>query len=140
MRETGATWKQKYLQQGISGTAVVFDNARTGAAMTSFPPSDEVLQETLVAVFTGPEDRRQEAMGTAERDRLAREALRREVGLMVNKAQFDAQAHFLQSSNYVYAKADYREELVAKFDASPAVPACFESCARGAAGARWCSP
>ena len=68
----------------------MFDNARTDAAMTSFPPSDEVLQETLVTVFTGPEDRRQEAMGTAERDRLAREALGREVGLMVNKAQFDA--------------------------------------------------
>ena len=55
VRETNGQWKRKFQRQGISGTAVVFDNARTATSMNSFPPEEDALQESFVAVFTGPD-------------------------------------------------------------------------------------
>ena len=55
VRHHAATWRQKFLQQGMQGTAIVFGNGNVSEAMSSFPPSADVLQESFVAVFTGPE-------------------------------------------------------------------------------------
>ena len=55
-RQHAMTWRQRFLQSGMSGTAIVFGNGSTGDAMRSFPPSPEVLQDCFVAVFTGPEE------------------------------------------------------------------------------------
>ena len=46
------SWRQKFLQQGMSGTAIVYGNFDVSDAMASFPPSAEVLQNTFV-VFCG---------------------------------------------------------------------------------------
>ncbi len=53
-RQQHVTWRQKYLQTGIKGTAIVFENGNADDAMASFPPTTEVIQQTFVAVFTDP--------------------------------------------------------------------------------------
>ena len=54
-RQQLPTWRKKFLQQGMSGTAIVYGNGSTEEAMASFPPEQEVLQDSFMAVFTGPE-------------------------------------------------------------------------------------
>ena len=54
-RQHAETWRQHFLQSGIQGTSIVFGNGSVGAAMASFPPSAQELQDTFVAVFSGPE-------------------------------------------------------------------------------------
>ena len=54
-RQQHMTWRQKYLQTGIKGTEIVFENGNADDAMASFPPTTDVIQQTFVAVFTGPE-------------------------------------------------------------------------------------
>ena len=49
------SWRKKFLQQGMSGTAIVYGNGSADDAMASFPPDDAVLQDSFMAVFTGPE-------------------------------------------------------------------------------------
>ena len=49
------SWRKKFLQQGMSGTAIVYGNGGADEAMASFPPDDNVLQDSFMAVFTGPE-------------------------------------------------------------------------------------
>ena len=56
--------------------------------------------------------------------------MRREVGLQVDKKLFDEQANYLRKTNYVYADAQYRRDLVTDFPDQPAVPSCLEACAR----------
>ena len=58
MRQHATAWRQKFLQQGIHGTAIVFGNGNGSEAMNSSPPEDDVLRDTFVAVFTGPENPR----------------------------------------------------------------------------------
>ena len=76
------------LQSGSQGTSIVFGNGSLNAAMDSFPPSADDLQDTFVAVFTGPEhptSEEQNAMDgedeEAERRRqeMARQRLQKEV-------------------------------------------------------------
>ena len=55
VRQGAETWKKKFLQQGMQGTAIVFGNASADDAMRSFPPSADVVQDCFAAVFTGPE-------------------------------------------------------------------------------------
>ena len=90
----------------------MFANGSVDAAMESFPPSEEALQDTFVAVFTGPErptPEEQEAIdgdgADAERRReeIARQRLKKEVELMVSREEFDQQAQYLRETNYVYA-------------------------------------
>ena len=54
-RQHAETWRQHFLQSGIQGTSIVFGNGSVDEAMDSFPPSAQELQDTFVAVFTGPE-------------------------------------------------------------------------------------
>ena len=54
-KQHGESWRRKFLQQGMSGTAIVYGNGSADDAMESFPPSDAVLQDSFMAVFTGPE-------------------------------------------------------------------------------------
>ena len=139
-RQQATTWRQRFLQSGMQGTAIVFSNGRTQEAMISFPPSTEVLQDTFVAVFTGPEmpsdsekvlKQDSSAEARAVKDKMAKTALRKEVELQVDRKLFEEQASYLMATNYVYKdNATYRSDLVAQWDNSPAVPACFAACAR----------
>ena len=67
----------------MSGTAIVYGNGSADDAMASFPPDDGVLQDTFVAVFTGPES--DVIFTEAEQEEQARAALRKEVELQVCK-------------------------------------------------------
>ena len=50
-QQTAKTWRRKFLQHGMSGTAIVFGNASAEEALGSFPPSEDVLRDSFVAVF-----------------------------------------------------------------------------------------
>ena len=56
--------------------------------------------------------------------------LRKEVELAVSRAEYDEQAQHLRATNYVYAEATYRTDLVDALPTRRAVPECFEACAR----------
>ena len=139
VRQAPLTWRQKFLQSGMQGTAIVFGNGSVDDAMRSFPPDDDVFQETFAAVFTGPEHPTPEEErilqstteeGRLSRERMAREALRRERELEVEKAVFDEQARILQAPNYVYNQANYRTALVEGLPDVRGVPKVFEACAK----------
>ena len=53
--QQSTAWRQKFLQTGMQGTAIVLGNGDSSEAVQDFPPSDDVLQDSFVAVFTGPE-------------------------------------------------------------------------------------
>ena len=138
VRQAATTWRQRFLQSGIKGTSIVFANGRADEAMASFPPTAEEIHQTFVAVFTGPEQPTDAERALLEsndpadeetRERMARERLRREVELEVDRDEYDAQARRLQATNKVYADACYRVDLVEKLPAERAVPQCFECCA-----------
>ena len=110
VRQHAATWRQKFLQQGMQGTAIVFGNGNVSEAMNSFPPEDDVLRDTFVAVFTAsekPTAQEQEVMQGCSEDAvrkqtaMAQTALRKEVELEVDKMLFDKQARRLIDTNYV---------------------------------------
>ena len=82
-----------------------------------------MLQHTFAAVFTGPErptPKEQELIdgddpaAEMEREKMAKERLRKEVELEVCKEEFDRQARRLIETNYVYAddKVKYRTDPV----------------------------
>lgn len=48
------TWRQKFLQQGIKGIAIVYGNA-TWTMQCAVFRQREVVQDTFAAVFIGPE-------------------------------------------------------------------------------------
>ena len=143
VRQNAKTWRQRFLQSGIQGTGIVFSNGSVDEAMktrmSSFPPCAQEMQDTFVAVFTGPEkptDDEQAALDGVDaeaeqrREEMARQRMRREVGLKVTKSEFDKQARHLKSTNYVYAEATYRADLVDALPEKPEVPSCFSACAR----------
>ena len=138
-RQQAASWRQRFLQSGIQGTAIVFKNASADQALAGFPPTGEELQKTFAAVFTGPENpteaQQADIDGTELQHEMARLAmararLRKEVEFQVDKELLDKQARLLLDANYVY-KADgkYRSDLVDKLPSGSAVLACFEACA-----------
>ena len=114
----------------MSGTAIVYGNGSADDAMASFPPDDNVLQDSFVAVFTGPET--DVILSEAEQEEQARVALRNEVQLHVCKATYEEQAEKLMTTNYVYQrhKNGYKPDLVGKLPESPSLPSCFEACAK----------
>ena len=124
------SWRKKFLQQGMSGTAIVYGNGSADDAMTSFPPDDNILQDSFMAVFTGPES--DVILTPEEQEEQARAALRKEVELHVCKSTYEEQANLLIRTNYVYAKDKngYRTDLVSKLPETPSLPACFEACAK----------
>ena len=65
-----------------------------------------------------------------KRDQMARDALRKEVELEVEKKSFDEQARWLMATNYVYKKAEYRTDLVDGLPSEPEVPQVFQACAQ----------
>ena len=130
-RQQLETWRHKFLQTGMTGTAIVYGNGNIDDAMRSFPPSTEVLQDTFVAVFGGPASTSDRTLTPAQQEQAAREALRREVPLKVHKASFEKQARRLLATNYVYKeRGNYRTDLVQEFPDEAAVPSCFEACAK----------
>ena len=91
------------MQQGMSGTAIVYGNGSADDAMASFPPEDNVLQDSFMAVFTGPET--DIILSEAEKEEQARAALRNEKELHVCRSTYEEQATMLMKTNYVYAEA-----------------------------------
>ena len=77
-RERAQTWRQKFLQSGMRATAIVYGNGNVDHAMSEFPPTPEVLQDTFVAVFSGSEKPVDSTVTDAEQTELARNALRKE--------------------------------------------------------------
>lgn len=125
------SWRHKFLQQGMSGTSIVYGNGNVDDAMRSFPPTAEVLQDTFVAVFGGAEGSEERHLTKSQQEQAAREALRREVPLKVEKTLFDRQARRLLATNYVYKeRGNYRTDLVDEFPDAAAVPTCIEACAK----------
>ncbi len=130
-RQQQNAWRHKFLQQGISGTSIVYGNGKIDQAMSTFPPTAEVLQETFIAVFSGPEKPPTIALTEEQQNECARAAMRREVEFKINKTEFDTQAMQLMTTNYVYRKhAQYSRDLVSAFGDVPSVPPCFEACAK----------
>ena len=138
-RQHAETWRQHFLQSGIQGTSIVFGNGSVDAAMDSFPPSAQDLQDTFVAVFTGPERPTaleqaaidgEDAEAERQREEMARRRLRKEVELAVTRNEFNDQARYLRDTNYVYAEATYRKDLADALPAAREVPPCFTACAR----------
>ena len=80
-RQHATIWRQRFLQSGIQGTSIVFRNASTHEALAGFPPTASELQQSFVAVFTGPEDpteeQRTDIDGTGPEHEQAREAMAR---------------------------------------------------------------
>ena len=104
----------------------------TREAVDNFPPDDDVLRDTFVAVFTGPDKptaQEQEIMQGCSEDAVRRQtamaqaALRKEVELEVDKVLFDKQARRLMETNYVYHEcATYRRDLVDALPPGRTVP------------------
>jgi len=138
-RQHTMNWRHKFLQQGMQGTAVVFGNGDSGKALGEFPPSADVLQDSFVAVFTGPEKptnaQERVLQGTgAEHQKaqqaMAVEALRKEVELWVDKEELDLQARYLMDTNYVYkGSATYRRDLVQQMPEGRHLPSALEAAA-----------
>ena len=129
-RQHQQSWRKKFLQQGMSGTAIVYGNGSADDAMVSFPPDDNVLQDSFMAVFTGPES--EVILSPEEQEEQARAALRKEVELHVCRKTYEEQAGILMSTNYVYEKhkTGYKLDLVNKLPDTPSLPSCFEACAK----------
>ena len=89
-----------------------------------------MLQDSFVAVFTGPES--DVILSEAEKEEQARAALRNEKELHVCRSTYERQAKRLMETNYVYAKykGGYKQELVQKLPETPGLPGCFEACAK----------
>ena len=123
----------------MQGTAIVFGNGDTSEAVAEFPPSDDVLQDSFVAVFTGPETptpaELQSIHGSSRADaearaKMAQTALRKEIHLHVEKHLLDQQATLLMKTNYVYHNdARYRRDLVEKMPEGKHLPAGLEATA-----------
>ena len=138
-RQHATTWRQRFLQSGIQGTSTVFRSGRTHEALAGFPPTASELQQSFVAVCTGPEDpteeQRTDIDGTGPEHEQAREAmararLRKEVELEVDKGELDSQARYLLRTNYVYqADGRYRADFVDAMPDERMVPPCFGACA-----------
>ena len=138
-RQHASTWRRRFLQSGIQGTAIVFNNASATEALAGFPPTAEELQQTFAAVFTGPENpteaQQEDIEGSGPehakaRETMARARMRKEVELEVDKVLLDEQARFLLRTNYAYkSDGNYRSDLVAALPSGKAVPPCFEACA-----------
>jgi hypothetical protein len=129
-RQHHQSWRKKFLQQGMSGTAIVYGNGSADDAMASFPPDDTVLQDSFMAVFTGPDS---EVILTAEeQEEQARAALRKEVELHVCKSTYEEQVEILVRTNYVYEnhKNGYKPNLADKLPETLSLPSCFEACAK----------
>jgi hypothetical protein len=124
------SWLKKFLQQGMSGTAIVYGNGSADDAMASFPPDDTVLQDSFTAVFTGPES--EVMLSPEEQEEQARAALRKEVELHVCKSEYEEQSDMLMRTNYVYDKhkSGYRTDLADKLPETRSLPACFAACAK----------
>ena len=86
-RQHNQSWRKKFLQQGMSGTAIVYGNGSADDAMASFPPEDNVLQDSFMAVFTGPET--DVMLSDAEKEEQARAALRNETELHVCRSTYE---------------------------------------------------
>ena len=69
----------------MSGIEIVYGNGNADDAMASFPPDDNVLQDSFMAVFTGPESTAE--LSDAEREEKARAALRKEWNYMFPRAR-----------------------------------------------------
>ena len=115
----------------MSGTAIVYGNGSADDAMASFPPEAEVLQDSFLAVFTGPDSDVQ--LTPEQQDEAAKAALRNEVALHVCRSEYEEQAKQLRTTNWVYAKlpaSAYKQHLVDKLPSTSSVPSCFEACAQ----------
>ncbi|CAK0895070.1 unnamed protein product, partial [Prorocentrum cordatum] len=133
VRQEQQSWRQKFLQYAMQGTAIVFGNGNVDHAMRSFPPEPDMLGDTFVAVFAGADDDEEGIPLTDEqKQERALRAMREEVALHVDKAEYDAQARLLKQHNYVYndPSVQYRSDLVDRFPPQPGVPDFMLACAK----------
>ena len=130
VRQQQETWRRKFLQHGMTGSAIVFENGSIGDAMASFPPQVDSLKDTFVAIFCGPDEMQGVQLTEEDKQAQAKRALRKEVEFQVQKDLFDQQARRLLETNYVYhERATYRTDLVDALPETASVPACIEACA-----------
>ena len=106
VRQEQESWRQKFLQYAIKGTSIVFGNGKVDQAMLSFPPEPGMLKDTFVAVFAGADQENGLTLSEEQQQAKALRALRDEVGLRVDKREFDGQAKYLMATNYVYNAPD----------------------------------
>ncbi|CAK0850189.1 unnamed protein product, partial [Prorocentrum cordatum] len=133
VRQEQQSWRQKFLQYAMQGTAIVFGNGNVDHAMRSFPPEPDMLRDTFVAVFAGADDDEEGTPLTEEqKQERALRAMREEVALHVDKAEYDAQARLLKQHNYVYNDpgVQCRSDLVDRFPPQPGVPDFMLACAK----------
>ncbi|CAK0862279.1 unnamed protein product, partial [Prorocentrum cordatum] len=133
VRQEQQSWRQKFLQYAMQGTAIVFGNGNVDHAMRSFPPEPDMLRDTFVAVFAGADDDEEGAPLTEEqKQERALRAMREEVALRVDKAECDAQARLLKQHNYVCNDpgVQCRSDLVDRFPPQPGVPDFMLACAK----------
>ncbi|CAK0814408.1 unnamed protein product, partial [Prorocentrum cordatum] len=133
VRQEQQSRRQKFLQHAMQGTAIVFGNGNADHATRSFPPEPDMLRDTFVAVFAGADDDEEGIPLTEEqKQERALRAMREEVALHVDKAEYDAQARLLKQHNYVYNDpgVQYRSDLVDQFPPQPGVPDFMLACAK----------
>ncbi|CAK0911448.1 unnamed protein product, partial [Prorocentrum cordatum] len=133
VRQEQQSWRQKFLQCAMQGTAIVFGNGNVDHATRSFPPEPDMLRDTFVAVFAGADDDEEGIPLTEEqKQERALRAMREEVALHVDKAEYDAQARWLKQHNYVYHDpgVQCRSDLVDRFPPQPDVPDFMLACAK----------
>ncbi|CAK0841403.1 unnamed protein product, partial [Prorocentrum cordatum] len=133
VRQEQQSRRQKFLQYAMQGTAIVFGNGNVDHATRSFPPEPDMLRDTFVAVCAGADDDEEGAPLTEEqKQERALRAMREEVALHVDKAEYDAQARLLKQHNYVYNDpgVQYRSDLVDRFPPQPGVPDFMLACAK----------
>ncbi|CAK0847613.1 unnamed protein product, partial [Prorocentrum cordatum] len=133
VRQEQQSWRQKFLQYAMQGTAIVFGNGNVGHATRSFPPEPDMFRDTFVAVFAGADDDEEGIPLTEEqKQERALRAMREEVALHVDKAECDAQARLLKQRNYVYNDpgVQCRSDLVDRFPPQPDVPDFVLACAK----------
>jgi len=139
VRQQATSWRKKFLQTGMQGTSIVFGNGDASEALAEFPPSEDVLQDSFVAVFTGPDNpspaESRIINGNSESDaqartKMAQMALRKEIQLHVEKHLLDEQATYLMKTNYVYNEdGRYRQDLVEAMPEGKHLPSALEAIA-----------
>ena len=131
----GHAWDFLYNQSGMTGTAILFGNASCTQALQHFPRGS--VQGQFAVSFVGKLDhepcaedldhghRAQDGLSPdAEAAQLAaKRAVKGIARLKVSRSEFDAQAHKLRATNVVYAEAEYKSNLVARWCPARDVPA-----------------
>lgn len=107
-----ASWDFLFHQSGMIGSAILFQNANCGKALSEFPSAS--LGRSLAVTFVA-------ATRDASQDN-ARKAVSKIAKLMLDRKEFEEQARWLTQHNIVYEDVHYNGGLVASWVPDPAQP------------------